>query len=254
MLVLLYKESADDFYDKYGPTSKGNVGHTTNINLKDIKKGKPVTWVDDEGNEITSEDVGLLVQFAIEKLINAFPTSIGKAIIKKPVIITDNPKIRTFATDGFNIFVSPFFVIRIMTTPKFNDEDDVIDAIAYVMAHEALHIIFRHVYEERMAKDYMNHGKCNATQDCQINLYIETVLSKAFPNFVGMTNTLGGIIDNKYVNKHWKEIYDELPDNHRWLNKPPKRTSASFKEGFSAGYNYVMNALRKNKLIESYGI
>jgi hypothetical protein len=141
-----------------------------------------------------------------------------------------------------------------MTNPRFKDDDDIVDAIAYVMAHEALHIIFRHVYEERTSQEYMNHDKCNITQDCQINLYIETVLSKAFPSFKGMTDTLGGIIDGIYVDKHWKEIYTSLPNDHHWLKRVPKPTTQSFKNGFTAGYNYVMDALRKNKLIESYGI
>lgn len=253
MIVFLYKESEQDFYDKYGPSSKQTQPKSYhNIDIKRVKDIREKVWYDEYGNKIDIEDVSIVVQEAIEKVLSIFPTSIGKILNKKPILITDNPSVRTFATDGINLFISPFYVYGLANHPK--TEDCLVDAIAYILIHEALHVVFRHVYEERTDPDFTNHDKCNITQDCQINLYIEKVLSKAYPEIEGMTDILGGIIDNGYIDMHWRDIYNELPNDHYWLKKTPKATTPSFKKGFTDGYNYVMGALRKNKLIESYGI
>ena len=50
-------------------------------------------------------------------------------------------------------------------------------------------------------------------------------------------------------------IYDKMPNDHPNLQpEKPKPTSLAFKKGFSDGYAYGIQVLRKNKLIENCNV
>lgn len=251
MIVYLYKESEDSFFDKIG--KEGDKSYKK-VKTYDLSSKGPVEkqWVSNDGEVVNMDDVKETIEYALSDLIAHFPKSVGEILKRKTILLTDNPYIRTMATDGTNIFVSPFYVNRLIKNPALKGKS--IQAVAYVLAHEALHVIFRHTYEEQTDDVRNDHSKCNISQDCQINLYIDKALNKVY-DFKGVSSVIGAIIDDVHKNKHWTSIYDDLPKDHPWLQpKPPKKTSPNFKKGFTAGYNYVMSALRKNKLIESYEI
>lgn len=251
MLVYLYKESEDSFFDKLG--KEGDKSRRVEKTY-DLSSKSPIEkqWISNKGEVVDMESVKETIEYALSDLIKHFPNSVGEILQRKTILLTDNPYIRTMATDGVNIFISPFYVNRIMKNPKLKSKS--IQAVAYVLAHEALHVIFRHTYEEQTDDTRNDHSKCNASQDCQINLYIEKALNKVY-DFKGVSNELGALIDDYYRNKHWTTIYDSLDKDHPWLQpESPKKTSPNFKKGFTDGYNYVMSALRKNKLVESHEI
>ena len=204
-----------------------------------------------KGEVIDIDTVRAMIGMAIEDMNKYFKSSIGKVLSRKPVIITDNPYIERMATDGINIYINPNWVLHVWSRKDIGD-DLIIEAMAFVLAHEALHIIFRHVYEQDVKnKEYFDFNRANVAQDCQINLYIKHALGSTYTPFKTIYRTMQAIYDEAYIGQHWTDIYNGLPDDHPNLRpQPPKMTSPKFKKGFSDGYAYGLSVLKKNKLIE----
>lgn len=216
----------------------------------DVKLANKKQYKNKKGQLIDIDSVTDIIKFAVDDMNSTFPGSIGKVLRRKPIVITSDPRIKRMATDGANIFINPHWVLYLMDVPGIG-EDNIVEATAFVLAHEALHIIFRHVYDEHSTDQYSDHNRANVSQDCQINLYIKYALGAAYPAFRTIYKPLSAILDDDYRGEWWTDIYDKMPDNHPNLRPlPPKPTSPAFKKGFSDGYAYGIRVLRKNKLIE----
>jgi hypothetical protein len=207
-----------------------------------------------KGEFIDIDTVLDIIKFAVQDMNDNFPGSIGKILRRKPIILTSDPRIKRMATDGCNIFVNPHWIIYLMNVDGIG-EDYIVEAVAFVLAHEALHIIFRHVYDEHSTDQYADHNRANVSQDCQINLYIKYALGAVYKPFKEIYEPLRAIIDDDYRGDWWTEIYDKMPNDHPNLQpEKPKPTSLAFKKGFSDGYAYGIQVLRKNKLIENCNV
>lgn len=98
-------------------------------------------------------------------------------------------RVRTQATDGFNIFVNPQFTANLDLTGK-----------CFVMAHEVMHCLLNHMrrgkghdrYKSNIAADY----EVNTTL-ASIGLFKEATMKK-----------LGAYIDMKYKDMGYEKIYD----------------------------------------------
>ena len=130
-----------------------------------------------KGEFIDIDAVLDIIKFAVQDMNDNFPGSIGKILRRKPIVLTSDPRIKRMATDGCNIFVNPHWIIYLMNVDGIG-EDYIVEAVAFVLAHEALHIIFRHVYDEHSTDQYADHNRANVSQDCQINLYIKPLVEK----------------------------------------------------------------------------
>lgn len=239
---------------KYKNVINEESGVTLDSSYNNIPFNKK-NYKNKKGEIIDIETVMDIIKFAVGDMNTTFPGSIGKILRRKPIVVTSNPRIKRMATDGTNIFVNPHWILYLMNEVKGLDEDNIVEAVAFVLAHEALHIIFRHVYDEHNTDQYSDHNRANVAQDCQINLYIKYALGAAYPAFKDIYEPMRAIIDDDYRGEWWTDIYDKMPDDHpNLLPEKPKPTSPAFKKGFIDGYSYGMNVLRKNKLIEQYNV
>lgn len=213
---------------------------------------KDDVYVDITGEPIPFSIVERIIRVSIRHLAQQFPSSIGVVLRRKPVVYTYD--VLAMATDGIDIFVNPKFVAELFGGYYEGfDRDNVIDVVMYILAHEALHVIFRHPYEEKMeASKYPDHNRANVSQDAQINLYIEHVLAKVFADFIGIGNKMGMVYDTQFLKKGWKDIYTELPDDYKFLKQAEKiKHSKEWENGFLDGYARAMEIMRNENLIES---
>ena len=213
---------------------------------------KDEVYTDKSGNPIGFDIIERIIRISIRHLENKFPSSIGMILRRKPVVYTHD--VPAMATDGINIFVNPEFVANLFG--GFYDginKDNTIDVIMYILAHEALHVIFRHPQEEKKdAVKFPDHNRANVAQDAQINLYIEHVLAKVFNDFIGIGDKMGMVYDTQFLKKGWKDIYNELPDDYKFLRQVEKiKHSRKWEDGFIDGYAHAMEIMRKENLIES---
>lgn len=159
------------------------------------------------------------------------------------VLFTD--EIKTMATDGNFIYISPIFLWKLAHTNDYgfgqdmsvNDFDDVDAATQFVVMHEIYHNFHFHQGRERkMAQEYPNldHEKCNIVQDQEINSALESYCG--FDNYVnntGITPRLGGVLmrhddENFPIKKDFEEMlyqpkfscpvpgFEEITTSHRY--------------------------------------
>lgn len=103
-------------------------------------------------------------------------------------------RVKTQATDGFNIFVNPEFTSNLDLTEK-----------VFVMAHEIMHCVLNHL---RRGKNHDPH-KSNIAADYEVN---DTLVEMGL--FKSSTITkIGALYDSKYNNWGYEKIYDANPND-----------------------------------------
>lgn len=217
--------------------------------LNESQAGNQI-WIKGDGTPVDMDTVVMVVEAVMQDLAQYFP-SIERIMKHKDIIYTDDPHIKTMATDGISIFINPAFAEHLINM----DEDKGPMYLEFVLIHEALHILFDHCNKHAASYDkFSDADKVNQAQDYEINYTIENFLRQGpgTAPFKGVTNALSGCYNDEFGKKGltWEEIYEQLPAIKRTKN--PKKTSDKWKNGFAAGYAEVMDSLRKQKLVERY--
>lgn len=162
-------------------------------------------------------------------LVNAFPM-LASAYAKFHKVYTF--QVETQATDGINIFINPLFTSQLSREGK-----------TMVMAHEVMHGVLNHV---RRGK---NHEpiRSNYAADYEVNgSLVQAGIVKA-----STIETIGGLLDSKYYNKSYEEIYAELgsvssnssqnQSSSRQQNNNQQRRSNQQSSGSQDGNNQQQN-------------
>ena len=176
--------------------------------MKNINEAGPngnVSWMGTDGKGKRWEDYDTIVcpdgqvidmnkllddqQRAIAGLVHIMPF-FGGFIGKLRTIYTF--RVKTQATDGFNLFVNPQFTYNLDMTGK-----------VFVLAHEIMHCVLNHM---RRGKDH-NHEKSNIAADYEVNAWI---------NDIGLIRSatiqkLGALYDKKYSGWGYEKIYADNP-------------------------------------------
>ena len=101
-------------------------------------------------------------------------------------------RVKTQATDGFNLFVNPQFTAGLDLTGK-----------VFVMAHEIMHCVLNHM--RRGAKH--DPKKSNIAADYEVNCWINDIgLIKS-----SVMEKIGALYDKKYSGWGYEKIYDDNP-------------------------------------------
>lgn len=184
----------------------------------------------------------------------------------------------TMATDGSHIFINPGFVMQLL---EWCDDSPV--GVAFVLIHEVYHNIFKHQEREAQVADKVtDHRKANRAQDYEINWVIE----HSYPDkiifhdmeeedlmdsdlvdengeraqlFAGITEACKGLINDKFRNMVWENIYDKLDEIEEEIPDEPEEQEADieivyskdFEDGFRDGVEDAIRALRAQGLVES---
>ena len=138
----------------------------------------------------------------------------------------------TQATDGYNIFVNPYFTSKLTLEQK-----------VFVLAHEIMHNILNHIRRGKA----LNHpaDKSNIAADYEVNSQLEQM---------GITNAsimkaVGALYDKKYDNMGYEAIYNSNPsgpyssdknqndqDKHNKGDKNGQGNSGGNQQQYSADY------------------
>ena len=102
-------------------------------------------------------------------------------------------KVKTQATDGYNLFINPQFTYNLDLTGK-----------VFVMAHEIMHCVLNHM---RRGASH-DHEKSNIAADYEVNCWI---------NDIGLIKDatmkkIGALYDKKYSGWGYEKIYGDNPD------------------------------------------
>lgn len=220
----------------------------------------------------TKQIIGL-VNVACDLLIDITQGTIAEFLVALPIIYTF--QVDTMATDTEYIYINPGFVLKLL-----DDCDRSPAGIAFVILHEVYHNVFmHHAREAADPKRFSDHDKANAAQDYEINWVIE----HSFPDMrsdvewdhddpddspyeddgvtrkqimEGVTKACHGLIDPKYANMVWEDIYDKLGDVSETSNgDEPEINEITMSDDFNAGYkdgwNDAIRELRAKGLVES---
>ena len=220
----------------------------------------------------TKQIIGL-VNVACDLLIDITQGTIAEFLVALPIIYTF--QVDTMATDTEYIYINPGFVLKLL-----DDCDRSPAGIAFVILHEVYHNVFmHHAREAADPKRFSDHDKANAAQDYEINWVIE----HSFPDMrsdvewdhddpddspyeddgvtrkqimEGVTKACHGLIDPKYANMVWEDIYDKLDDVSETSNEDePEINEITMSDDFNAGYkdgwNDAIRELRAKGLVES---
>lgn len=212
-------------------------------------------WFTQKGEPIDMMFLVSVIDMITSDIYDRFP-DVFKVLNHKDILFTDHPKIRTMATDGVSIFMSPAWIQALID--KFGNVKGAL-VIEYVIIHECFHILYDHCtsYNNDL-ENYHDPLKLNHAQDYEINYAIEKYLFSEDDNgkivniFDGITNDAGGLINDDYGRKGllWEDIYDTMPFVERIDGR--EKTSQEWKDGFLEGFNKVMEELRKDNLVENY--
>jgi len=207
-------------------------------------------WMDVDGTVYDKKLLLGILNIALKDLSSTY-SSIYSALGHVNVDYVSSSNVRTMATDGDSIFISPKFVTYFID--KYGPKEAA-QIVEYVLIHECFHILYNHCYEHmtEMSK-FPDADVVNMAQDFQINYDIENFIlgSKGTPVFKGLTKKAGGLYDEKYGGKMWQKIYPEIFEDGVLVPRLPKQqTPPEWKQGFSDGYAEVIEELRKQKLIE----
>ena len=102
-------------------------------------------------------------------------------------------RVDTQATDGYNVFVNPYFTNKLDLTQK-----------AFVMAHEIMHCLLNHLRRGRMAGH--DHERSNIAADYECNI---TLVDMDLFDFNTIQN-MKAYIDKKYSGWGYEKIYDDI--------------------------------------------
>lgn len=101
-------------------------------------------------------------------------------------------RVKTQATDGYNLFINPQFTYNLDLTGK-----------VFVMAHEIMHCVLNHM---RRGKSH-DHEKSNVAADYEVNCWINDIgLIQA-----STIEKLGALYDKKYSGWGYEKIYADNP-------------------------------------------
>lgn len=189
-------------------------------------------------------------QRAKAALLHLFPF-FSAFVSKLRVIYTF--RVKTQATDGYNLFVNPQFTAGLDLTGK-----------VFVMAHEIMHCVLNHM---RRGKAH-DPEKSNIAADYEVNCWINDIgLIQA-----STIQKLGALYDKKYSGLGYETIYDMNPsgsndsmDNSRQSKDAQKQQdknkkksndqndkggggSMQYSEEYKAGWNKAMEDYKAGKL------
>lgn len=176
--------------------------------MKNINEAGPngdVSWMGTDGKGKRWEDYDTIVcpdgqvidmnkllddqQRAIAGLVHIM-SFFGGFIGKLRTIYTF--RVKTQATDGFNLFVNPQFTYNLDMTGK-----------VFVLAHEIMHCVLNHM---RRGKGH-DHEKSNIAADYEVNAWINDIgLIRA-----ATIQKLGALYDKKYSGWGYEKIYADNP-------------------------------------------
>ena len=176
--------------------------------MKNINEAGPngnVSWMGTDGKGKRWEDYDTIVcpdgqvidmnkllddqQRAIAGLVHIMPF-FGGFIGKLRTIYTF--RVKTQATDGFNLFVNPQFTYNLDMTGK-----------VFVLAHEIMHCVLNHM---RRGKSH-DHEKSNIAADYEVNAWIADIgLIRS-----STIQKLGALYDKKYSGWGYEKIYADNP-------------------------------------------
>lgn len=189
-------------------------------------------------------------QRAKAALLHLFPF-FSAFVSKLRVIYTF--RVKTQATDGYNLFVNPQFTAGLDLTGK-----------VFVMAHEIMHCVLNHM---RRGKSH-DPEKSNIAADYEVNCWINDIgLIQA-----STIQKLGALYDKKYSGLGYETIYDmnpsgskdsmdnsgEAKDAQKQQDKNNKKSndqkdqggggSMQYSEEYKAGWNKAMEDYKAGKL------
>jgi len=215
------------------------------------RSGKSKKWIRPDGSEVNMKLVDRAIDIATHN-ISIELSYIYRMLKTKDIFYTDDPDVKTMATDGKSIFINPAWVELVLAKLGMNDG---LIAMEFVLIHECLHIVYNHTYDyARWADAYPDHKRANKAQDYEINYAIEKKLApKSDPNrYKGITEKLDGCFDEKYGSTLWEQIYPDVPPTS--IDEKVIKTSDKWKKGFKEGYEAYLRNLRKQGLVECYGL
>ena len=230
------------------------------INILEAGPNGDVSWMGKDANGKRWEDYDTIVcpdgqvidmnkllddqQRAIAGLIHIMPF-FNAFVTKLRTIYTF--KVKTQATDGFNLFVNPQFTYNLDMTGK-----------VFVLAHEIMHCVLNHM---RRGKGH-DHKKSNIAADYEVNNWIADVgLIKPSTQL-----KLGVLYDKKYSGWGYEKIYADNPsgpnqsmDNSGQSNDAKKQQSKQgngeqgggnqqYSDDYKAGWAQAMEDYKNGKL------
>lgn len=128
-------------------------------------------------------------------------------------------QIKTMATCPGHLFINPLFYDEL-------DKIDPLFAPLAVVIHEVYHNLFRHFDRAEANKEKFNQSvpeirdRCNRAMDYEINPLVEHC---GIVEMIGIIKRIGGLIDERFFNVFWEEIYDLLVEEDK--KNPPKDNS-----------------------------
>lgn len=159
-----------------------------------------------DGKTYNMQGIKENVKFIYTAIVREYPALSYFIAMLEPVYTFDVP---TMATDGFNIYINPFFYVKLQSIAPYL-------APTYVILHELYHNLLCHMKREKeRGGEFPNHRKCNYAQDEEIN----NILEEQDPGFKGLTAKIGGICDYEYKGMIWEDIYPLLKDEE--MEQPP---------------------------------
>ena len=117
--------------------------------------------------------------------------AIGSLIGKLQKVYTF--RLKTWATDGVNLFINPYF------TSKLNGTQ-----LVFLYYHEILHNLLNHMRRAKARGD--DHFKANIAADYECNITVSDMGMISYDTIKNM----GAFIDKKFSGKGYESIYDEL--------------------------------------------
>jgi hypothetical protein len=179
-----------------------------NTNTKNINEAGPngdVSWMGTDGNGKRWEDYDTIVcpngqVIDMNKLLDDQQRAVAGLVHIMPFFNTFVGKLRTIytfrvktqATDGYNLFVNPQFTYNLDMTGK-----------VFVLAHEIMHCVLNHM---RRGKNH-NPEKSNIAADYEVNAWIADI-GLIQPSTI---TKLGALYDKKYSSWGYEKIYDSNP-------------------------------------------
>ena len=226
-----------------------------------------------------------LVNNACDILMQITQGTVTKYLGALPILYTFG--VPTMATDGKFIYINPGFVMEL-----YHMTGETVMGISFVILHEVYHNLFMHVIREQADPvHFSDHERANDAQDYEINWVIE----HSFPDMrdpksvaseegisedeakemlynkdgsrvqilEGVTKMCNGLINPKFANMCWEEIYDKLTPQDRsgqGGNQEEQEdkdddnvvpTTADFDDGYRDGWNDAIRELRAQGLVEN---
>lgn len=242
-----------------------------NTNTKNINEAGPngdVSWMGTDGNGKRWEDYDTIVcpngqVIDMNKLLDDQQRAVAGLVHIMPFFSTFVGKLRTIytfrvktqATDGYNLFVNPQFTYNLDMTGK-----------VFVLAHEIMHCVLNHM---RRGKNH-NSEKSNIAADYEVNAWIADV-GLIQPATI---TKLGALYDKKYSGWGYEKIYDSNPsgpkdtmdnskqqkDAQNQQNQQGQQSGGSggsssgnkqkqqYSDEYKAGWNKAMEDYKKGKL------